>query len=50
MGEGDGVYYSGSAYTGSRAPARADDRRSAARRLKKAAVALVGLGAVGGGA
>jgi hypothetical protein len=50
MGEGDSVYYSGSACTGSRATARADGRRSAARRLKKAAVALVGLGAIGGGA
>jgi hypothetical protein len=50
MGEGDGVYYSGSAYSGTRPSARTDDRRSAARRLKKAAVALVGLSAVGGGA
>jgi hypothetical protein len=50
MGEGDGVYYSGSAYTGSRSSARRDSRRSIARRLKKAAVALVGLSAVGGGA
>jgi hypothetical protein len=50
MGEGDGVYYSGSAYTGTRSPARRDSRRSVARRLKKAAVALVGLSAVGGGA
>jgi len=39
MGEGDGVYYSGSA-TGGKAP----------RRLKKAAVAVVGLAAVGAGA
>jgi hypothetical protein len=50
MGEGDGVYYSGSAYSGSRSPAATDDRRSAARRAKKALVAVVGLSAVGGGA
>jgi hypothetical protein len=50
MGEGDGVYYSGSAYSGTRPSARTDDRRSAARRAKKAAVAVVGLSAVGGGA
>jgi hypothetical protein len=50
MGEGDGVYYSGSAYSGSSAPTATDDRRSAARRLKKAAVAVVGLSAVGAGA
>jgi hypothetical protein len=48
MGEGDGVYYSGSAYAGSRSSA--GDRRAAARRLKKAAVALIGLTAVGAGA
>ena len=45
MGEGDGVYYSGS-----RASARTGNPHSTARRLKKAAVALAGLGAVGGGA
>jgi hypothetical protein len=48
MGEGDGVYYSGSAYPGPRSAA--GSRRSAARRLKKVAVAVVGLSAVGGGA
>ncbi|HEY0532666.1 MAG TPA: hypothetical protein VGD29_13835 [Actinoplanes sp.] len=45
MGEGDGVYYSGS-----RTSARTDNRGSVARRLKKAAVAVVGLSALGGGA
>jgi hypothetical protein len=50
MGEGDGVYYSGSAYPGSRSAARSGNRRSVARGLKKAAVAVVGLSAVGGGA
>jgi hypothetical protein len=50
MGEGDGVYYSGSAYPGSRTSARRGNRSSAAGRLKKAAVAVVGLSAVGGGA
>jgi hypothetical protein len=50
MGEGDGVYYSGSAYSGSDSAAPAADRRSVARRAKKAAVALVGLSAVGAGA
>jgi len=44
MGEGDGVYYSGSAYAGGAAPARSH------RWGKKAAVAVVGLGAVGAGA
>jgi hypothetical protein len=50
MGEGDGVYYSGSAYPGPDLSAPAADRRSAARRAKKALVAIVGLSAVGGGA
>jgi hypothetical protein len=50
MGEGDGVYYSGSAYSGSDPTASASDRRSARRRAKKALVAVVGLSAVGGGA
>lgn len=50
MGEGDGVYYSGSAYSGSRTAARDGDHRTAARRLKKAAVAVIGLTAVGAGA
>jgi hypothetical protein len=50
MGEGDGVYYSGSAYSGSDSPAPASARRPAARRAKKALVAVVGLSAVGGGA
>jgi len=43
MGEGDGVYYSGSAYSGG-VPSRARSRG------KKAAVAVVGLSAVGAGA
>jgi hypothetical protein len=65
MGEGGGVYYSGSAYPGSASSGpeasdphsrggdedrRPDTRRVGARRAKKAAVAVVGLSAVGGGA
>lgn len=50
MGEGDGVYYSGSAYSGSDSAAPVSEGRSAARRAKKVVVAAVGLSALGAGA